>query len=69
MAVYSLGVGLGAAFGTIIGGTVATFYGWRVAMFVIGLPGLLLAGVILLVVPEPQRGLKKLGFASPYLNH
>ena len=25
--------------GTMIGGTVAHFYGWRVAMFVIGLPG------------------------------
>ena len=57
MAIYSLGVGLGAAFGTIIGGTVATFHGWRVAMFVIGLPGLLLALVILAVMPEPKRGL------------
>ena len=57
MAIYSLGVGLGAAFGTIIGGTVATFYGWRAAMYVIGLPGLLLALVIWLVVPEPKRGL------------
>ncbi|MGK6319987.1 spinster family MFS transporter [Sphingomonas sp. DT-204] len=57
MAVYSLGVGLGAAFGTIIGGTVAHFYGWRTAMFVIGLPGLLLALVVWLVVPEPKRGL------------
>ena len=57
MAIYSLGVGLGAAFGTIIGGTVATFYGWRAAMFVIGIPGLLLALVIWLAVPEPVRGL------------
>ena len=57
MAIYSLGVGLGAAFGTIIGGTVATFYGWRVAMYVIGLPGLVLAGVIWAVMPEPKRGL------------
>ena len=57
MAIYSLGVGLGAAFGTIIGGTVATFYGWRVAMYVIGLPGILLALAIWLMVPEPRRGL------------
>ena len=49
--------GLGAAFGTIIGGTVATFYGWRAAMYVIGLPGLLLALLIWAVVPEPKRGL------------
>ena len=57
MSIYSLGVGLGAAFGTIIGGVVATYYGWRVAMYVIGLPGLLLALIIWLVVPEPKRGL------------
>ena len=57
LSIYSLGVGLGAAFGTIIGGVVATYYGWRVAMFVIGLPGLLLALTIWLVVPEPKRGL------------
>lgn len=56
MAIYSLGVGLGAAFGTIIGGTVATYYGWRAAMFVIGLPGLALALLIWAVVPEPKRG-------------
>ena len=49
--------GWGAAFGTIIGGVVATKYGWRVAMYVIGLPGLLLALVIWLVVPEPKRGM------------
>ena len=57
MSIYSLGVGLGAAFGTIIGGVVATYYGWRVAMYVIGLPGLLLAAIIWAVVPEPRRGL------------
>lgn len=57
MSIYSLGVGLGAAFGTIIGGIVATYYGWRVAMYVIGLPGLILAGIIWLAVPEPKRGL------------
>jgi MFS family permease len=57
MSIYSLGVGLGAAFGTIIGGVVATYYGWRVAMYVIGLPGLLLAAIIWATVPEPKRGL------------
>jgi len=57
MAIYSLGVGLGAAVGTTIGGTVAYFYGWRAAMYVIGLPGLLLALIIVAVVPEPERGL------------
>ncbi|URW76531.1 MFS transporter [Sphingomonas donggukensis] len=57
MGIYSLGVVLGTAFGTMIGGFVAHLYGWRVAMFTIGLPGILLAVVIKLVVPEPKRGL------------
>jgi MFS family permease len=57
MAIYSLGVGLGAAMGTVLGGTVLHFYGWRAALYVVGLPGLLLAIVIWAVVPEPKRGL------------
>ncbi len=57
MAIYSLGVGLGAAMGTVLGGTVLHFYGWRMALYVVGLPGLLLAAIIWAVVPEPKRGL------------
>jgi MFS family permease len=57
MGVYSLGVVLGAALGTFIGGLVASAYGWRVAMFVIGLPGVVLAVVVWLFVVEPRRGL------------
>ncbi|CUS46359.1 MAG: MFS transporter [Pseudomonadota bacterium] len=57
MAIYSLGVVLGAAFGTIIGGTIGHFYGWRHAMFVVGLPGLLLAVIVWFFVIEPRRGL------------
>jgi len=57
MGIYSLGVVLGAAFGTFIGGLVAHHYGWRTAMFVIGLPGVLLAVLVWLFVVEPRRGL------------
>ncbi|MBS0477819.1 MAG: MFS transporter [Proteobacteria bacterium] len=57
MAIYSLGVGLGAAMGTTIGGTVLFFYGWRMALYVVGLPGLALALLIWALVPEPKRGL------------
>ena len=41
----------------MIGGAVAHFYGWRTAMFVVGLPGLILALVVWMLVPEPPRGL------------
>lgn len=57
MGIYSLGVVLGAAGGTMIGGTLAHFFGWRVAMFAVGIPGVILAVVIKLFVVEPRRGL------------
>lgn len=64
MAIYSLGVGLGAAMGTVLGGTVLHFYGWRAALYVVGLPGLLLAAIIWAVMPEPQRGLSDAQIAT-----
>ncbi|RDE06769.1 spinster family MFS transporter [Sphingomonas aracearum] len=57
MGIYSLGVVLGAAFGTMIGGTVAHLYGWRAAMFTVGLPGIVLALLVKWLVVEPKRGL------------
>ena len=57
MAIYSLGVVLGAGFGTLIGGVVAHSFGWRVAMFTVGLPGVALAVLVRLFVVEPRRGL------------
>jgi predicted MFS family arabinose efflux permease len=57
MGIYSLGVVLGAAGGTMIGGTLAHFFGWRVAMFAVGIPGIILAVIIKLFVIEPRRGM------------
>jgi len=57
MGIYSLGVVLGVAGGSMIGGTLAHFFGWRVAMFAVGVPGIILAVVIKLFVVEPRRGL------------
>ena len=65
MGVYSLGVVLGSAFGTIIGGTVAHHFGWRVAMFTVGLPGIALAVIVKLLVIEPRRGLAEPTEAAP----
>jgi MFS family permease len=59
MAIYSLGVVLGAGVGTFIGGTVAHLYGWRAAMVVVGLPGVVLAILVRLFVVEPRRGLSE----------
>ncbi|HEX8382808.1 MAG TPA: MFS transporter [Sphingomonas sp.] len=65
MAVYSLGVVLGAGFGTLIGGVVAHHFGWRMAMFTVGLPGVFLAIVVRMFVVEPRRGLSDVVRAAP----
>lgn len=57
MAIYSLGVTLGAGLGIIIGGTISSYYGWRWAMVSIGIPGIMLAIFVRLFVVEPRRGL------------
>jgi MFS family permease len=56
LAIYSLGVPVGSALGTALGGFVAAEYGWRVAFFSVGVPGVLLALLLLIVVREPKRG-------------
>jgi predicted MFS family arabinose efflux permease len=46
----------GVFVGYAVGGYVSQWWGWRAAMFVVGLPGILLGLLILLTVREPQRG-------------
>lgn len=57
LAIYTLGVALGSSMGTIIGGSVSYYYGWRVAFFVVGLPGIALAIAVRLFAVEPERGM------------
>ncbi|WP_375402435.1 spinster family MFS transporter [uncultured Sphingomonas sp.] len=57
MAIYSTGVVLGGGFGTMIGGYVASLYGWRWAMVVVGVPGVILALFVRWLVVEPRRGM------------
>ena len=54
---YSTGISIGILFGFLFGGWLNEFFGWRVAFFVVGIPGVLLALVLYLTVPEPVRGL------------
>ncbi len=57
MAIYTLGVTVGAGAGTIIGGTVAYYFDWRMAFLVVGIPGVILAVFVRLFAVEPRRGL------------
>lgn len=54
--IFALGAPLGAWLGSEFAGNVAEQYGWRAAFTVLGLPGIVLALVILLTLREPVRG-------------
>lgn len=51
----AVGVPLGGAIAALVGGVIAQAFGWRLAFFVVGLPGLFLALLLYLTVPEPSR--------------
>jgi MFS family permease len=46
----------GTAVGFIVSGTVASLFSWRVAFFLLALPGFFLARALWRTVPEPLRG-------------
>jgi MFS family permease len=56
LAVYAFGIPLGSMLGAVIGGQLVQHFTWRMAFMVIGLPGLLVALAIRLLVKEPPRG-------------
>lgn len=56
LAIYSAGLYLGILAGFAFGGYLGEIYGWRITFFVVGLPGILLAAILWLTVPEPVRG-------------
>ncbi len=57
MGLYLLGLPLAAFVGMPLGGWVALHYGWRAALMLVGLPGLIIALIVRLTVREPPRGL------------
>lgn len=56
LSIYQIGLPLGIMFGAIAGGFLTQYYGWRVAFLVLGVPGLVLALVLKLVIREVPRG-------------
>ncbi len=57
LGIYSLGIPVGILFGFIAGGWLNEFFGWRVAFFVVGVPGIILALVVRFSLREPTRGM------------
>lgn len=56
IAVFVLGLPLGVMLGSFVGGQIAQHFGWRVAFFAVGLPGILIALLMKLTIKEPERG-------------
>ena len=54
MAVMGLGLSLGSLLGLAIGGVLLDAFGWRVALFAAGVPGLVLAALFRFVIRDPR---------------
>jgi MFS family permease len=56
LGVHAFGIPIGSALGLFFGGAIASLVDWRVAFYVLGIAGLLLAPMQLFTVREPMRG-------------
>ncbi len=56
LGIYSLGIPFGIMFGLFAGGWINEYFGWRIAFFVVGIPGIILAIIFRFTVQEPKRG-------------
>lgn len=80
LAIFTAGAPLGSMLGMLLGGVLNDLADWRTAMIVVGLPGLLLALLVLTTVKERPRsdpgtpslplaaGMRRM-FASPTVRH
>ena len=55
LALFSCGVPIGSTLGLGLGGYINDMFNWRVAFFIVGLPGLLLALLAWFTLPEARR--------------
>ncbi len=65
-AIFYMAIPMGSALGYVVGGLVDRHFGWRAAFFVAGMPGLILA-LLVLRLREPMRGIQEVlaGEAPP----
>ncbi len=54
LSILNLGVPLGIFFGILVGGLANHWLGWRAALFIAGVPGLAVAGLLATAGPTPQ---------------
>ena len=56
LSIYSTGVYIGIGLGFLIGGVIAQNYGWRMALYALGIPGILYAILVWFTIKEPIKG-------------
>jgi len=56
LSIYSFGIPIGSAIGIIFGGVIASLLDWRMAFFIVGLAGIVIAPIFKLTIKEPIRG-------------
>jgi len=56
MSIFMLGLPLGTALSFMLSGAIAYAWGWRAAFLVVGIPGCLLALLVVTILREPARG-------------
>lgn len=56
MSVFAMGPAIGIMIGLMAAGYLNQHYGWRVALFAIGVPGLVLSVLLRFTIAEPPRG-------------
>jgi MFS family permease len=57
MGVYAAGINIGVLIGFLVGGFIDEWYGWRMAFFIVGIPGIFLGLLLVFTVKEPARTL------------
>ncbi len=55
MGIYATGINVGVLIGFLVGGWIDQWYGWRMAFFVVGVPGVILGLLMFFTVKEPAR--------------
>ena len=53
-AIYSSGIAIGAGLAFFLGGWLGQYYGWRVAFYALGFPGLVIAVLVYMLREEPR---------------
>jgi len=57
ISVFSSGASIGIFAGLMLGGWLSELYGWRMTLVIIGLPGILVALLVMATLREPIRGM------------